>query len=458
MLVQLFPRMHGRYSSLRLLGPILDDFTAWLLDRGYPRSAARRHLRAARRLEQRWVRRGLRCLSAIRRTDFQVCASGHSQDDPDLAAVARALTTYFQDRRLLDSEPTPEAPRELTGYEQHRTGLRGLARATVAHHLTTASAFLQFIADKRPRGSLRQLTPGDVEAFVQAVAAGVSRATLQHVVALLRSFLRWLAAHGHASRGLESQIDTPRVYREEQLPRALRWETVRGLLQSIDRTTVTGRRDYAMLLLVATCGLRSSEVVALTLDEVAWRRGELRVPRRKVDSVLVVLPLTDAVGDAVLDYVRHGRPPQPTRVLFLRVRPPAGVLKPTAVTEVFQTRARRSGLAIPFQGPHCLRHSLAVQLLREGVSLKAIGDVLGHRTLESTCQYLRLATEDLRDVPLSLPANDTDASGGGASMTARPPRPTGFTSRLAACIEAHLRLKEALGRRCSTERTDDRTH
>jgi site-specific recombinase XerD len=84
-------------------------------------------------------------------------------------------------------------------------------------------------------------------------------------------------------------------------------------------------------------------------------------------------------------------------------------LKPTAVTEVFQARARRSGLTIPFQGPHCLRHSLAVRLLREGVSLKAIGDVLGHRSLESTCLYLRLATEDLRDVALALPDSRTDA-------------------------------------------------
>jgi integrase/recombinase XerD len=408
MLVHLFPRMHRRYSSLRLLGPILDDFSGWLQERGYPHSAVRRHLRATRRLEQRWVRRGLRSLSAVRRMDFHVCAPGHSQDDPDLAAVARVLTAYLQDRHLLAVEPAREAPPEIRGYEQHLTDLRGLARGTVLHHLATASEFLRFVADKRRCESLRQLTPGDLEAFVQAAATGVSRATLQHVVAHLRGFLRWLAAHGHASRGLESQIDTPRVYREEQLPRALRWETVRGLLQSIDRTTVTGRRDYAMLLLVATYGLRSSEVVALTLDDVAWRRGELRVPRRKVDGVLV-LPLTDDVGSAVLDYVRHGRPPHPTRVLFLRVRPPAGVLKPTALTEVFQTWARRSGLAIPFQGPHCLRHSLAVQLLRKGVSLKAIGDVLGHRTLESTCQYLRLATEDLRDVPLGLPV--PDASG-----------------------------------------------
>ena len=407
MLVQFFPRMHRRYSSLRLLGPILGDFAGWLHARGYPRVAVRRHLRAARRLEKRWLRRGPRSLSAIRRADFQVCAPGHSQDDPDLAAVARVLKTYFEERRLLAGEPATAAPQELTGYQQYLTALRGLAPGTIADHLATVSEFLQFMAEKRPAMSLGLLTPRELEAFVQQVAARVSRATLQHVVAHLRSFLRWLAARGAARQGLESQIDTPRVYRQEQLPRALRWDTVRALLESIDRRTAIGRRDYAMLLLVATYGLRSSEIVALTLDDFVWRQGELRVPRRKVDGVLT-LPLTDDAGNAVLDYIRHGRPTLPTRVLFLRVRPPAGLLKPTAVTEVFQTRVRHSGLTIPFQGPHCLRHSLAVQLLREGVSLKAIGDVLGHRSLESTCLYLRLATEDLREVALDLPDSSTD--------------------------------------------------
>ena len=121
-------------------------------------------------------------------------------------------------------------------------------------------------------------------------------------------------------------------------------------LESIDRTSAVGRRDYAMLLLIATYGLRSSEIVALTLDDFAWHRGGLRVPRRKVDGVRT-LPLTDDAGAAVLDYIRHGRPTLPTRVLFLRVCPPAGLLKPTAVTEVFQACARHSGLTTPFQGP-----------------------------------------------------------------------------------------------------------
>ena len=409
MLIELFPRMHRRYSSLRLLGPILGSFAAWLHARGYPRIAVRRHLRAARRLEQRWLRRGRRSLSAIRRMDFQVCAPGHSQDAPDLAAGARALRTYFEEHDLLVVEPAPEGPHELTGYQHYLTALRGLAAGTIADHLATIAEFLQFIADKRPAMRLGQLTPGVLEAFVQQVAARVSRATLQHVVAHLRSFLRWLAAQGASPKGLESQIDTPRVYRQEQLPRALRWDTVRALLESITRTSAIGRRDYAMLLLIATYGLRSSEIVALTLDDFVWHRRELRVPRRKVDGVLTQ-PLTDDVGTAVLDYIRHGRPTLPTRVLFLRVRPPAGLLKPTAVTEVFQTRARHSGLSIPFQGPHCLRHSLAVQLLREGVSLKAIGDVLGHRSLESTCLYLRLATEDLREVALDLPTSTDTCS------------------------------------------------
>src|SRR5215208_4145337 len=114
MLVELFPRMHRRYSSLRLLGPILGGFARSRCARGYPRVAVRRHLRAARRLEQRWLRRGLRSLSAVRRTEFQVCAPGHSQDDPDLAAVARVLTMYFEEHGLLAGEPAAKAPQELT--------------------------------------------------------------------------------------------------------------------------------------------------------------------------------------------------------------------------------------------------------------------------------------------------------------------------------------------------------
>ena len=161
-------------------------------------------------------------------------------------------------------------------------------------------------------------------------------------------------------------------------------------LQSIDRSIPLGRRDYAIFLLMATYGLRACEVVTLTLDDVEWR-ARLRIPQRKTRGSLW-LPLTDEVGTALLDYLRQGRaalnvrrqrvpfqgPPLPSyREMFLRCRTPAGVLKPTAVTEAFQAWSKRSGLAIPFQGAHCMRHSYAVHLLRSGLSLKTIGASAG---------------------------------------------------------------------------------
>jgi len=269
--------------------------------------------------------------------------------------------------------------------------------------------------ERRP--DLHALTAADIEAFIRQVGTRCARASLQHVVAHLRGFLRFLAATEQAPTGLDTQIDTPRVSRDEQLPRALPWPTVQALLRAIDRTTPCGRRDYAMFVLITTYGLRASEIVALTLDDVEWRQRRLRVAQRKTSSALW-LPLTDEVGAALLDYLRHGRSQLAIRrerrgfqgeaprlrQLFLRCRTPAGVLKPTAIAEVFQAWSRRSGLSIPFQGVHCLRHSYAMHLLRSGLPLKTIGDLLGHRTLESTCVYLRLATEDLREVALSLPA------------------------------------------------------
>ncbi|MGO9261349.1 MAG: tyrosine-type recombinase/integrase, partial [Bryobacteraceae bacterium] len=198
------------------------------------------------------------------------------------------------------------------------------------------------------------------------------------------------------------QIDTPRLYRLEQLPRALPWEAVRTLLRSMDKTTPMGLRDYAMFLLIATYGLRASEVVAISLDDIRWRQGVLRIHQRKTSSPLE-LPLTNEVLSALVKHLKPTPPPPPYRRIFLRMRAPIGILKPTAVTEAFQALVRKSGLSIPYQGPHCLRHSYAVHLLKSGTPLKTIGDILGHRTAESTSMYLRLATGDLREVPLAVP-------------------------------------------------------
>jgi len=225
---------------------------------------------------------------------------------------------------------------------------------------------------------------------------------MQHTVSHLRGFLRFLAAQGVVRPGLDQQIDTPRLYRFEQLPRALPWERIAAFLESIDRSTPLGLRNHAMFFLMAAYGLRRSEIAALTLDDIKWRARSIRIAPQK-NGCELVLPLTDNAATVLLEYLRRGRPVSHLRQLFLHMRAPAGALTPSAVTEAFRMAIKKSGVKIPVQGPHCLRHSHAAHLLRQGTPLKTIGDLLGHRMADSTWVYLRLATDDLREVALPIP-------------------------------------------------------
>jgi site-specific recombinase XerD len=402
MLAEFCPRIHARYTSLRLLGPHVEEFFTWLQAEGYSPLPIRLRLHALPRLEAKLWRRGVRRLEGLCGSELGRLAPRDSQDDIYLSAVVRSLTRHLEARGVLGQEAMTPAEEVTTAYRTYLQRARGLAVSTLTQHCATVRDLLSFITFDTDPAGLRAIGPPQLEAFLRSAATRRCRASLQHTAAHLRSLLRFLADRGDVDRGLDSWIDTPRLYRGEQLPRALPWETVRAFLAAIDRSTPTGRRDYAMFLLIVTYGLRTSEVAAMRLDDLEWRARRIRVGRPKVKAPLI-LPLTDEVGAALVDYLRHARPDLPYREVFLRVRAPAGRLKPTAVTEAFQTWTRRGGLPIPYQGPHCLRHSLAVHLLRQGAPLKAIGDLLGHRSLESTCVYLRLHVEDLRDAALGLP-------------------------------------------------------
>lgn len=404
MLSEIVPRKFPQIVALPVLGKIADDYDTWLSQQGYGRDARCGHARALARVDRDLRRRGHRHWQSVRQVDLEACLSRYRPQDPYPSAAVRGLLRFAQERSLLPARPPAVTRVAMLAniYGAALDDLRGLAPLTIRQHITTAAQFLSHLGYQIRPERLAALAASDVEAFVRKVGTRLSRATLQHRVAQLRGFLRFLASAGRIRPGLDREIDTPRVYRQEQLPRSLPWPTVRRLLHSIDRRTPQGLRDYAMLFLIATYGLRACQVVALTLDAIDWRGRRLHVVPRKAGTPLV-LPLTDAAGTVLLRYLRRGRPSSPSRELFLRQRAPAGVLKPTAVSEVFQKWVRRSGLPIPFHGAHCLRHSYAVALLRRGVGLKTLGDLLGHRTAESTCTYLRLATDDLREVALPVP-------------------------------------------------------
>ena len=186
---------------------------------------------------------------------------------------------------------------------------------------STASEFLAHLKIEKHPGRLKTLTINDLEAFVKKISQRLSRVSLQHIAGRLRSFLRFLAVTGATPQGLDRQIDTPRVYREEQLPGTLPWETVQTFLNSIDRSSLVGRRDFAMFLLMATYGLRASDIVALTLDDIHWRAGKISISQRKTGTI-IDLPLTDAVGTALHRYLKKAPPPLPFRQIFLRRKAP----------------------------------------------------------------------------------------------------------------------------------------
>jgi len=294
-------------------------------------------------------------------------------------------------------------------YDRYLRDVRGLSASARHHHALTVNDLMS--RGLRRRQPLGAVTREDIERFVLLRSKELSRHSLQHVVAYLRAFLRYAHDHGHVDRRLDA-LDTPRTYRDELPPRAMPWDTVLALLASIDRDSRSGWRDLCILHLMAYYGLRPSEVVALRLDSIDWEAGVFHVFQRKTRSPLT-LPLALPTRQLIKDYLRHDRSRRDTSApeLFLRARCPFIPLERTSVGDVFERRMREAGL--PGVGKHVYRlsHTVAMRLLSRGVGVKAIGDVLGHRSLYGTCAYLRLDLAMLRGVALDLPRGATREGG-----------------------------------------------
>jgi site-specific recombinase XerD len=357
-------------------------------------------------------RRGLERIEDLDAQHLDACHRWFQRKYRSELGGFRLLICFLREKGLIEapvaSAPTNQADAYIRAFMTHLGEVRGFAPSTIRRQGQIAAEFLGWLHVAERPERLSGLSVKDLERFIARLSKRMGRVGLQKPIAILRNLLRFLSADGVVAPGLDELIERPRVYRQEQLPRSLPWPTIEALLASIDRTSPMGKRDFAMFSLMTTYGLRACDVVALTLDDIHWRSECIRVRQSKTGKP-VDLPLTDEVSDAIQDYLRHVRRQGQHRQVFLRVRAPQGTLKPTAVIEAFQAWSRRSRLEIPYKGVHCIRHSYAVHLLRRGVPLKTIGDLLGHRSPESTTAYLRLATEDLRTVALSLPARTAAA-------------------------------------------------
>lgn len=403
MLIDLFPRAHARFLALPVLGPLLDGLANWLAARGFPATAIKARVRKAPVLEALLVDGGWADLCTVSMPQLLQLTAGKSQNDINLSALVRSLADFLDQRGML--APTVPTPGECLAdtYRQFLGQVRGLAASTQAEHRQVALNLLDSLGFDDNPSALTTLDGPRVEAFVRSMAGGCGPSKLQNRASFLRSFLRFLAGRGDVRPGLDQWVDSPRAPRSQTLPGTLPWETVRAFLAGIDRDTAKGRRDYAMFLLIATYGLRISEVASLRLDDISWKSAEFRVHRPKVLAPLA-LPLSDEAGAALAAYLHRGRPHSAQRTVFLRARRPVRPLSVGGIQRAFWHWAGADD-SLDMQGarPHSLRHSLALHLLRRNTSVKAIGDLLGHRCLATTGGYLRLHEEDLRKATLELP-------------------------------------------------------
>jgi site-specific recombinase XerD len=402
MLRLLFPRSSKKYERSRF-GCELSDFCDWLQQAGYSKDNIRGHLRRLFKVLSRAHKLEVddaRSSALLHRVFGRYCTCVRLSQDFRGTEHAYCRFLRSQNRLREDAHPIDAASSLLRRYQQYLREVRGLSETTVGHHRQTVSEFLENVL--RPGvGSARILTREHVEGYLTKKSERITRQSMQHVVAHLRAFLLYGFAKGLVRKGLDV-IDTPRTYRDELPPRALSWSLVKKLLRSVDRTSKAGWRDYMILHLMAYYGLRASEIAALQVDSIDWHAKTCHVEQRKTQSDLI-LPLSDRTLALLRRYLHSGRPDNPIPKLFLRARRPTGGLRHYAVCDVFYKRASQSGLPLEGYSSYCLRHSFAMQLFRRRVGVKAIGDLLGHRSLEATCVYLRLDTSALRVVALPLP-------------------------------------------------------
>lgn len=290
-------------------------------------------------------------------------------------------------------------------YGRWLTEMKGLSPETLRKNGDAAQLFLRWLRERARPEALRTLTVSDMDGFLAWRNPGLRRATRSGVSQCLRSFLRYLYGAGFLVQDLAPHVPAPSQYRFENIPCAFGSDQVRRLLEVSRRDRrPTGLRDYAILLLIQTYGLRAGEVVRLRLRDIDWRRDQIHIQQSKTRADLW-LPLMPEVGEALLDYLRYGRPKSHRREVFLRMHAPCGpFVRGGSLYSVLNRQLKRAGIQVEGRhGPHALRYARAVELLRASVPLKSIGDIFGHRSAESTETYLKLATEDLRSIALEVP-------------------------------------------------------
>jgi len=396
------------------LGPQMDGFCDWLQPQGFSRNALRRRIWQASHFNQclrKWSVKTCDDVDPAHAERFLRqhlprcrCRGGRPCSREGAHGTVRSLTDFLSQHGLLAAPRPPDTPYQevLQHYLDYLRGERHLSETTVKNHRVYLIPFLESLGTPL-EAQLQRLSPEQLLAYftqqLQASAPSVPR-LLQGV---LRRFLRFCLHHGYLERGLEAAIPPLRHYRLGAVPHGIDAEGARKTLQCIDRTTSIGRRDFALLLMLHTYGVRGGQLRALRLHDIDWRQSQIRFPAAKGGKEVLV-PLTDEVAHSLVDYLRHARAQVPYPEVFLTAQPPFRPLRCAAtVSRSVALRMREAGVELPRAGSHSFRHGFATRLLEQGQSMKTIADLLGHRNINTTFIYTKVDLTTLRQLPLDWP-------------------------------------------------------
>lgn len=389
------------------LGEHIDAFAARLVEQGFRRLTGRFQIRVvadfSRWLERRRIAVPGIDASVIERygVDCRRKYAFWSHRPPVLQRFLGMLSEQGvvpRTERLAIKNPRQE---EIETFRLYLQQERGLSERTIPNMVAFAELFLaeQF---SKGRPDFATLGPRDVTRFVERQAARVKSGTAKLMVTALRAYLRYLRHRGDIETDLAACIPAVAPYSVSTLPSFLPAGAVEQILAHCDRSTPMGKRDYAILLLLARLGLRNGEIVGMNLEDIDWDVGEVTI--RGKGGRGSKLPLTGDVGEAIADYLRHGRPACSSRRVFLRQKAPiAGLSLHGSIRDIVRAALQRAGVESARKGPHIFRHTLGTEMLRKGASLDEIGEVLRHRSPRTTRVYAKVDLKTLHSLAMPWP-------------------------------------------------------
>lgn len=397
------------------LGPLQDGFCQWLIGQGYSRHTIRKHLFHIFYLNDYLSELGLSGYSQLTQRHIRAFLTKHlAGNECSRKGMNRHLrvtfsincfTRYLRECGLLKNFSlcqTSSSPL-FDDYLRWLKDIHNSAPGTIELRRVCLLRFLESFDSDLSVQRLAHLSPDEVQTFFLEYAENHGKASRRSMQAALRTFFRFCQGKGYIGQDLSASVPTLRTYKLDTLPRSLSDNEAQKILTCIDRITDVGRRDYAVIQLLYTYGIRGGQLRSLCLHDIDWRQNRIHFSALKRGKE-IYQPLTDNVGESLLSYLRHSRPLTSYKELFLTSRAPYRPLKySTTLSEIIARRMKSAGVEAPGCGSHVFRHGFATRMLANGHPLKSIADMLGHRCIHSAAVYAKVDFQTLNRVPLEWP-------------------------------------------------------